>query len=89
MMVPKLRFSEFSGEWENDLFGRIVTNKSSKYNPSTESKDLPCLEMDSISQEDGRILHIYSAKQQVSIKNKFSAGDVLFGKLRPYLKNIF
>lgn len=85
-MVPKLRFSEFSGEWENDLFGRIVTNKSSKYNPSTESKDLPCLEMDSISQEDGRILHIYSAKQQVSIKNKFSAGDVLFGKLRPYLK---
>ncbi|EFV39269.1 MULTISPECIES: restriction endonuclease subunit S [Enterobacterales] len=86
MMVPKLRFSEFSGEWENDLFGRIVTNKSSKYNPSTESKDLPCLEMDSISQEDGRILHIYSAKQQVSIKNKFSAGDVLFGKLRPYLK---
>ncbi|HIE8755662.1 TPA: restriction endonuclease subunit S [Klebsiella variicola subsp. variicola] len=86
MMVPKLRFSEFSGEWENDLFGRIVTNKSSKYNPLTESKDLPCLEMDSISQEDSRILNIYSAKQQASIKNKFSAGDVLFGKLRPYLK---
>lgn len=85
-MVPKLRFSEFSGEWKSDLFGRAVTNKSSKYNPSTESEDLPCLEMDSIAQEDGRILHIYSSKQQASIKNKFSTGDVLFGKLRPYLK---
>ncbi|EOU9528821.1 restriction endonuclease subunit S [Pantoea sp. B550] len=86
MMVPKLRFSEFKGKWQSDLFGNVVTNKSAKYNPSTEEEDLPCLEMDSISQEDGRILHIYSAKQQASIKNRFSSGDVLFGKLRPYLR---
>jgi len=85
-MVPKLRFSEFKGKWQSDLFGNVVTNKSAKYNPLTEGEDLPCLEMDSISQEDGRILYIYSAKQQASIKNKFSSGDVLFGKLRPYLR---
>ena len=31
--VPQIRFKGFSGEWEEKLFGNIVTNKSKKYNP--------------------------------------------------------
>ena len=34
--IPKLRFSEFAGEWEKKKLGEVATNKSGKYNPENE-----------------------------------------------------
>ncbi|MEX9215721.1 restriction endonuclease subunit S [Providencia rettgeri] len=85
-ITPKLRFNGFEQNWQSNSFGQIVSNKSKKYNPSLADEDFPCIELDCVSQESGQLLKTYSAKQQSSIKNVFFQGDVLFGKLRPYLK---
>ncbi|MFW3357651.1 restriction endonuclease subunit S [Aliarcobacter butzleri] len=84
--VPKLRFKEFSGEWEEKLFGDIVTNKSKKYNPEKESISYKCIELEHLSTESGELLGYVDSLNLGSIKNKFNKNNVLFGKLRPYLK---
>lgn len=83
-MQPILRFPEFKNKWSYDLFSNIVTNKSKKFNPETEdpTKDI---ELDSIEQNTGRLLNTYISDQFTSQKNKFSKGNVLYSKLRPYL----
>ena len=86
MNVPKLRFGEFAGDWEISTFDDIALKQSRKYNPETEKKDLTCIELEHIEQGTGSLLGSVSAKEQKSIKNRFSQGNVLFGKLRPYLR---
>ena len=87
-MQPILRFPEFKNKWSYDLFSNIVTNKSKKFNPETEdpTKDI---ELDSIEQNTGRLLNTYISDQFTSQKNKFSKGNVLYSKLRPYLNKYY
>jgi type I restriction enzyme S subunit len=84
--VPKLRFPEFSEEWEEKKLGDICQVSNEKYNPEKEIQEFKCVELENLSQETGRILGFFNSKEQKSIKNKFNRGEVLFGKLRPYLK---
>ena len=84
--VPKLRFKEFSGEWEEKRLEEIFEISKTKYNPLKETKEYPCIELESLSQETGKILKTFNSLEQKSIKNKFLKNEVLFGKLRPYLK---
>jgi len=84
--VPELRFPEFNGEWEGKPFGNICQIKKSKYNPENEKESLKCIELEHLSQNTGKILGYCDSKGQNSIKNRFEKGDVLFGKLRPYLR---
>ncbi|MDE1482541.1 restriction endonuclease subunit S [Xenorhabdus bovienii] len=85
----ELRFKDENGgefpEWEYGSISELITNKSKKYNPQCGIY-YPCIELDCISQEDGQLLNIVDSLQQKSIKNIFKKGDVLFGKLRPYLR---
>jgi len=84
--VPSLRFPEFDGEWEASEFGELVKKESSKFNPQTSLNVLTCVELDCLSQGTGMLLNTYSSDEQKSVKTKFNKGDVLFGKLRPYLR---
>ncbi|WP_272023025.1 restriction endonuclease subunit S [Olleya namhaensis] len=85
-LKPKLRFKEFEGEWENEEFGTLVNRSKSKYNPAKENMSLPCIELECLSQETGILLKTFDSIEQKSIKNRFIEGEILFGKLRPYLK---
>lgn len=72
-------------EWQIKEFADLASLSKDKYNP-IEEEDLKCLELEHFNQENGSINGwIYSSKQK-STKNKFRIGDVLFSKLRPYLK---
>jgi type I restriction enzyme S subunit len=84
--IPNLRFPEFEGEWETRNFGDIATNKSGKYNPLKETNSVKCIELEHLSSESSQLIDYIDGKNSGSIKNKFEKGDVLFGKLRPYLK---
>jgi type I restriction enzyme S subunit len=90
LFSQQVRFKDDDGrdypDWEEDEFGKFVTNKSSKYDPNKEIADFICIELDSLGQETGVLLQTYSSREQASIKSKFKKGNVLFGKLRPYLK---
>ena len=86
MLQPKLRFEKFNNAWEENKLEKIFEISNLKYNPLKETKEYPCIELESLSQETGKILNVFNSLEQKSIKNKFLKGEVLFGKLRPYLK---
>ena len=90
LFTQALRFKDDNGkdypDWEENEFGRIAEKSKTKYNPTTSKKEWPCVELESLSQNTGKLLETFSALDQKSIKNKFIAGEVLFGKLRPYLR---
>lgn len=86
MNVPKLRFSGFNEEWEYKTFDELIDIKSSSYNPNNNSDNYKCIELEHINQNSGTINGFCNSAEQKSNKNIFKKNDVLFGKLRPYLK---
>ena len=87
--IPKLRFSEFNDKWEERYISEVISSKSKKYNPENSDSNYPSIELESLSQDSGELLSTFDSKNQKSIKNVFNTGDVLFGKLRPYLKKYY
>ncbi|ODM55255.1 hypothetical protein BFF93_02040 [Elizabethkingia meningoseptica] len=81
-----MRFPSFEGEWETKKLGEVATNKSEKYNPANETDYIKCIEMEHLTTDTGQLLGYIDGSTSGSIKNVFNEGDVLFGKLRPYLK---
>ena len=86
MVVPQLRFKEFDGDWKRDFVGTVISHKSKKFDPTKESRDLRCIELEHLSQNTGKILETIDSIEQKSTKNLFEKNCVLFGKLRPYLR---
>lgn len=77
--------TELPSGWEMLEFGDFTELRKSKYVP-TLSESLRCLELEHFNQETGDINGWVDSSLQKSTKNVFKEGDVLFGKLRPYLK---
>jgi type I restriction enzyme S subunit len=67
-------------------FGQVATNKSGKYNPTSARSPIKCIELEHLVSESGQLIGYIDGSQSGSIKNVFNRGDILFGKLRPYLK---
>jgi type I restriction enzyme S subunit len=66
-------------------FGELVELRKEKYNPLTNDT-VPCIELEHINQNSGTINGFVNSIEQKSIKNVFHKGDILFAKLRPYLR---
>jgi type I restriction enzyme S subunit len=81
-----LRFPGFEDEWERKKLGEVATNKSKKYNPKNKQTFIKCIELEHLASESGQLLGFTDGSQSGSIKNVFQKNEVLFGKLRPYLK---
>lgn len=69
--------------WEQREFENFAQRKSEMGNSSSA----PCVEYEDIIADQGRLNKDVFQKRSHKTGIKFSAGDVLFGKLRPYLKN--
>ena len=89
----ELRFKRDDGsefpDWEEKEFDALVCRMPNKLNQSKVTTDYPCIELDCLESGSGKLLHIYDSKNQNSIKGKFAAGDVLYGKLRPNLRKFY
>jgi len=66
-------------------FSEIAQRRKEKYSPDS-GVEYPCIELEHIEQGTGRLLGSVSSTTQSSIKTAARSGDVLFGKLRPYLR---
>lgn len=90
LFSQKIRFKDENGQdypdWEEKRLGDIVTVQSGKYNPEKDKTVYKCIELEHIASETGQLLGFTDSLNAGSIKNKFQKGDILFGKLRPYLK---
>ncbi len=82
--VPKLRFPEFTDDWEQREFSSIAERISKT---SQSSASLPSIEFEDIISEQGLLNKDLYSKKNVKSGIKFECNDILFGKLRPYLKN--
>lgn len=86
-VAPSLRFKKANGEdyppWEQRAFGNIAIRLSSLSNKS----DLPRVEYADIISGEGRLNKDIYAKERVKPGVEFKRGQVLYGKLRPYLQN--
>ena len=81
-LVPKLRFPGFTEPWEQRKFKDIAFKRG-----KISEADLPYVEFEDINSGIGTLNK--NILQKVGHKKGilFEAGDVLFGKLRPYLQN--
>ena len=86
-LLSDLFGEKLTQEWTTSrhYFSEIAQRRGEKYDPSS-GIEYPCVELENIEQETGKILATVPSIEQGSIKNMAKSGDTLFGKLRPYLR---
>ena len=89
LLTGKTRLPGFSGAWETKQLGEFVSIRNDKVMPSDVSGETPCVELDHIGQGNGRLLRFSTAQHSTASKYRFFTGDVLFGRLRSYLRKFW
>ena len=80
---PQLRFKGFTDPWEQRKLTEIVN----RVNKSSNSDVLPKVEFEDIVSGEGRLNKDISSKLDSRKGTLFESENILYGKLRPYLKN--
>ena len=80
---PEIRCKGFTDPWEQRKFEEIAVRSSVICSDDT----LPRVEYEDIVSGTGRLNKDIYAKQSIKSGIAFHQGDVLYGKLRPYLQN--
>lgn len=78
-------------QWLRTSLGDVTPyGKTVKAEPSEISDGTWVLELEDIEKETSKILarHYFAERKSKSTKNSFKKGDVLYGKLRPYLNKV-
>ena len=81
--VPEIRFAGFTDPWEQRKFSNLTDRVSMQ----ASDPDLPQVEYEDIVSGEGTLNKDLRDKEGGKTGIKFYAGDVLYGKLRPYLMN--
>ena len=81
--VPEIRFAGFTDPWEQRKFSDLTDRVSIH----SSDPDLPQVEYEDIISGMGMLNKDLRDKEGGKTGIKFYAGDVLYGKLRPYLMN--
>ena len=76
--------SDLPDGWAWTTLGEIIKPSKEKVNP-LEIKEIPYISLEHIEKGAGRLLGHGSCNDVRSSKTKFNCGDLLYGKLRPYL----
>jgi len=82
--VPEIRFAGFTDAWEQRKFADMATRNSGM---AVCSSNIPSVEYEDIVSGQGILNKDIREKSNIRSGIRFEPGDVLFGKLRPYLKN--
>jgi type I restriction enzyme S subunit len=75
-------------EWEVKELGEVCQLVKKQYSPS--KKDVRAyIGLEHIKQQNLKLINIGSSEEIDSIKLEFKAGQILFGKLRPYFRKVY
>ena len=80
---PEIRFPGFTDAWKQRKFEEIAVRSS----VMSDKKELPRVEYEDIISGAGRLNKDIKLKESEKVGIVFHKGDVLYGKLRPYLQN--
>lgn len=86
LLTGRRRLPGFYGEWEKRRLGDITELRKERIDPQADGAGEFCVELEHIASGAGQLMGDASASSQVSMKSIFHTGDVLFGKLRAYLR---
>lgn len=87
LLTGKRRLKGFEGGLRPQVrFGDVVRLSKDRLDPGSKHSAMTCVELEHLESGTGRLVSSTSSDQQASIKTVFRPGDVLFGKLRPYLQ---
>ncbi len=86
LLTGKTRLPGFSGKWEVKTFGQAVVPRRERIDPRRNGVHAFCIELEHIESASGQILGNTSTGNHSSLKSVFYNGDILFGKLRAYLR---
>ncbi|WP_009630039.1 restriction endonuclease subunit S [Synechocystis sp. PCC 7509] len=86
LLTGKKRLRGFDGEWKIKLFSEIAFYRKERLDPKKSNTQEFCVELEHIESSTGRLLGSTQTGEQSSLKAIFQPGDVLFGKLRSYLR---
>lgn len=82
-LEPEIRFAGFTGPWEQRKLGDMATRVTNMSN----NPKLPRVEYEDINSGQGMLNKDLASKKSTKAGIEFQPGDVLYGKLRPYLMN--
>lgn len=80
---PQLRFKGFNGSWERRKLTEFVT----RIKTTSSDMTLPIVEYDHLISDEGKLVSPAPLNNDSKSGTLFVPGEILFGKLRPYLKN--
>lgn len=86
----EIRFKDDDGSeypnWSEKRVDEVINISPVKVIPHSDGNVFRCIELEHIDSVSGRINGYSESMNQLSMKNKFEKGQVLYGKLRPYLR---
>lgn len=86
LLTGKTRLPGFTEDWDPVAFGDLAAPRADRVDPRITGRHAFCVELEHIQQQTGRLLGWSETGAQTSLKAVFQPDDVLFGKLRAYLR---
>jgi type I restriction enzyme, S subunit len=86
LLTGKRRVEGFDSKWKALRFEDLVTLRRERIDPRKKEIQFFCVELEHIDSATGLILGSTVTHEQSSLKSVFYSGDILFGKLRAYLR---
>ena len=86
LLTGQTRLPGFSGEWEVKRFGEVAVSRKDRIDPRRAGVQEFCVELEHMEQGTGCLAGSGSTGEESSLKSVFITEDVLFGKLRAYLR---
>lgn len=86
LLTGKRRLPGFEQPWISRAFADVASFGRERVNPSALNSPPLCVELEHLEPGTGRLSGDAFESQQAATKSVFQRGDVLFGKLRAYLR---
>ncbi|HUZ96770.1 MAG TPA: restriction endonuclease subunit S [Edaphobacter sp.] len=86
LLTGQTRLPGFTADWVSRPFGELASPSKQRVDPSRSVQPLYCVELEHIKSGAGRLVGSGATKNTSSQKSIFESDDILFGRLRAYLK---
>jgi len=88
LLTGRTRLPGFKGGWRSLRFGDVARIRNDKVVPVGKWSVMPCIELENVSSASGELNSVSIPRSAVP-KYSFKRGDVLFGRLRAYLRKFW
>ncbi len=89
LLTGKKRLPGFSEDWQERRFEDLAHPRKERIDPHHTGPQEFCVELEHIEQGTGRLVGYTGTSEGSSLKAVFQKDDVLFGKLRAYLRKFW